>query len=75
MELYLNEEKADVIKKYMDLYPLDGITTNPKMIGSLGKVNYADSLRTLRQAVGDPAGGGVHLLNRRKGYLYQGPGQ
>ena len=53
MELYLNEEKADVIKKYMDLYPLDGITTNPKMIGSLGKVNYADSLRTLRQAVGD----------------------
>ena len=53
MELYLNEERADVIKKYMDFYPLDGITTNPKMIGSLGKVNYADSLRTLRQAVGD----------------------
>ena len=35
MELYLNEERADVIKKYMDFYPLDGITTNPKMIGSL----------------------------------------
>ena len=40
MELYLNEERADVIKKYMDFYPLDGITTNPKMIGSLGTVSY-----------------------------------
>lgn len=53
MELYLNEERADVIKKYMDLYPLDGITTNQKMIGALGRVNYEESLKTLREAVGD----------------------
>ena len=53
MELYLNEEKAAVIEKYLDLYPIDGITTNPKMIGNLGRTPYEDSLRQLRRAVGD----------------------
>lgn len=53
MELYLNEEHVDVIRTYMDLYPLDGITTNPKMIGALGKVPYEDTLRSLREVVGD----------------------
>ena len=53
MELYLNEERAAVIEKYLDLYPLDGITTNPKMIGSLGRVPYEESLRLLRKAVGN----------------------
>lgn len=52
MELYLNEERADVIAKYLDLYPIDGITTNPKMIGSLGKVPYEETLRNLRKVVG-----------------------
>ena len=53
MELYMNEEKAAVIGKYMDLYPLDGVTTNPKMLGSLGRVPYEESLRLLRKAVGN----------------------
>ena len=53
MELFLNEEKTEVIKKYFDLYPLDGITTNPKMIGALGPVDYASTLKSLRQIVGD----------------------
>ena len=37
MELYLNEERVDVVKKYLDLYPIDGITTNPKMMGESGQ--------------------------------------
>lgn len=52
MELYLNEERADIIRRYLDLYPIDGVTTNPKMIGSLGRVDYAQSLLRLREAVG-----------------------
>ena len=53
MEFYLNEEKADVIKKYFEIYPFDGITTNTKMIGALGKVAYADTIRGLRKAIGE----------------------
>ena len=53
MELYLNEANPEIVKKYMALYPLDGITTNPKMIGSLGKIPYDDTLRALREAVGE----------------------
>ena len=53
MELYLNEEKVEVIEKYFDLYPFDGITTNTKMMGALGKVDYVDTLKNLRKAVGD----------------------
>ena len=53
MELYLNEEKPEVIKKYLELYPIDGITTNPKMIGALGKREYAGILRELRGIVGE----------------------
>lgn len=52
MELYLNEERADIVKKYLDLYPIDGVTTNPRMIGSLGRVDYQQSLLGLREAVG-----------------------
>ena len=53
MELYLNEERVDVVKKYLDLYPIDGITTNPKMMGNLGRSPYEKNLRLLREAVGD----------------------
>ena len=53
MELYLNEERVDVVKKYLDLYPLEGITTNPKMMGNLGRTPYEKNLRLLREAVGD----------------------
>ena len=53
MELYLNEERVDVVKKYLDLYPIDGITTNPKMMGNLGRTPYEKNLRLLREAVGD----------------------
>jgi len=52
MELFLNEEKVEIIEKYFDLYPLDGITTNPKMIGSFGRIEYAETLKSLRKAVG-----------------------
>jgi len=53
MELFLNEERVEVIEKYFDIYPLDGITLNPKMIGSLGKIDYAKTLKALRKAVGN----------------------
>ncbi len=53
MEIFLNEEKLDVIEYYFDCYPLDGITTNPKMIGSLGKVDYKSTLQSYRKVLGD----------------------
>jgi TalC/MipB family fructose-6-phosphate aldolase len=52
MELFLNDERVEIIEKYFDLYPFDGITTNPKMIGSFGKTDYAKTLKSLRKAVG-----------------------
>lgn len=53
MELYLNEPSPEVIAKYLDLYPIDGVTLNPKMIATLGAGDYAETLRTLRKTVGN----------------------
>lgn len=52
MELYLNEADPAVIAKYLDLYPIDGVTLNPKMIATLGAGDYAETLRMLRRTVG-----------------------
>ena len=52
MEFYLNEANAEVVKRYLDIYPLDGITLNQKMAGSLGKREYAGILKELRDVLG-----------------------
>ena len=53
MELCINCEKADVIEKYMDLYPLAGVTCNPNMISRLKDPDFFGAIKKIRQAVGD----------------------
>ena len=53
MEIFLNSVDPEVIKNLMSIYPLAGVTTNHKMIGALGKVPYADTIRAIREACGE----------------------
>ena len=51
-ELMLNCENSELLKKYMDIYPIDGITVNPKMVSRLKNLDFFDVVRTLRKTAG-----------------------
>ena len=53
MELCINCEVAEVIEKYMDLYPLDGVTCNPNMISRLNDPDFFGAIKKIRKVVGD----------------------
>ena len=53
MELCINSEVAEVIEKYMDIYPLAGVTCNPKMISGLKDPDFFGAIKKIRKAVGD----------------------
>jgi len=52
MEFMLNSEHVETVKKYLALYPIDGVTTNPMMIAREGKTNFFNLIKDLRNAVG-----------------------
>jgi len=53
-EIYLNCENPEVVKKYFDLYPfLAGVTTNPAMISRLGRTDYFNILKEIREVIGN----------------------
>ena len=52
MELMLNSEKTDLVEKYLDLYPIDGVTTNPLMLSKRKEKDYFDIIKSLRKAAG-----------------------
>ncbi|HWQ74679.1 MAG TPA: transaldolase family protein [Syntrophomonas sp.] len=52
MEMMLNSQKPEVVEKYLDLYPIDGVTTNPQMIGEEKGKKYFEILKSLRSVIG-----------------------
>ena len=50
MEIFLNSADPKTVERYLEIYPLDGVTSNQKMIGLLGKTSYADTIKGLRNA-------------------------
>ena len=53
MELMLNCEKPEVLEKYLDLYPIDGVTTNPLMLSQRKEKDYFEIIKSIRKVVGD----------------------
>jgi len=53
MELMLNCENPELLKQYMDLYPIDGITVNPKMVARLKQPDFFGVVKKLRELAGE----------------------
>ena len=53
MELMINCEVIPVLEKYLDIYPIDGITTNPMMLSRRSEQDYFDIIKSLRKVAGD----------------------
>ena len=52
MKLLIDDAHIDQIKKIYDLYPIDGVTTNPSIIAKSGRRPY-DVLKEIREFIGD----------------------
>ena len=52
MELMLNSENPELVEKYMDIYPIDGVTTNPLMLAKRKEKDYFEIIKSLRKAAG-----------------------
>ena len=53
MELMINCEVISVLEKYLEIYPIDGVTTNPMMLSRRSEQDYFDIIKSLRKVVGD----------------------
>ncbi|MGN0292986.1 MAG: transaldolase family protein [Lachnospiraceae bacterium] len=54
MKLYLDDCRMDEIRKLMDLYPVDGITSNPSVLKKSGR-NPVEVLTEIRNYIGNDA--------------------
>ncbi len=52
MELLFDTANIEEIKKYTQFYPITGITSNPTILKSEGKINFFEHLREIRSIIG-----------------------
>lgn len=52
MELLFDTANIEEIKKYVQYYPITGITSNPSILKSEGKINFFEHLREIRTIIG-----------------------
>jgi TalC/MipB family fructose-6-phosphate aldolase len=53
MELLFDTANTEEIEKYLGYYPITGVTTNPSILKSEGKVKFFDHLRAIRSIIGE----------------------
>ena len=52
MKLFIDDADIEEIKRLCDLYPIDGVTTNPSILFKAGK-NPAEALKEIREVIGE----------------------
>ena len=52
MKLFIDDAHLDAIRKIYDLYPVDGVTTNPSILKKAGG-NPIEVLKSIREFIGD----------------------
>ena len=52
MELYIDDADTREIERLIDLYPIDGVTTNPSILAKTGR-DPKEVLREIRQLIGE----------------------
>lgn len=54
MELYIDDANVNEIRRLVDIYPIDGVTTNPSILSKTGK-NPVKVLKEIRSILGPDA--------------------
>lgn len=54
MELYIDDANINEIRRLIDIYPIDGVTTNPSILAKTGS-NPVDVLKEIRTILGPEA--------------------
>lgn len=54
MKLLVDDARIELIKSIYDLYPMDGVTTNPSILAKAGRKPF-DVLREIREFIGSKA--------------------
>lgn len=54
MKLFIDDANVENIKRLMDIYPIDGVTTNPKILAKIEK-DPRETLTEIRQIIGKSA--------------------
>ena len=52
-ELFLNTPDPEMVRKYIDRFPISGVTCNPQMIADMKRPDYINLLKELRAATGN----------------------
>ncbi len=52
MELLFDTANIEEIKKYMQIYPITGITSNPSILKAEGKIDFFKQLKEIREVIG-----------------------
>ena len=63
MKLLIDDARIDQIKKIYDIYPIDGVTTNPSILAKAGGRPY-QVLREIRAFIGPEADLHVQVISR-----------
>ena len=63
MKLLIDDARIDQIRRICDLYPIDGVTTNPTILARAGGRPY-DTLRAIRSFLGPEADLHVQVISR-----------
>ncbi len=54
MELYIDDANVNEIRRLIDLYPIDGVTTNPSILSKTGR-DPVEVLKEIREIIGPEA--------------------
>lgn len=52
MKLFIDDANVDEIRRLCDIYPIDGVTTNPSILGKVGR-NPIEVLKEIREIIGE----------------------
>lgn len=51
-DIYLNTEDPAIVRNMIDKYPFAGVCCNPQMVSRLGRPDFANIVKELREATG-----------------------
>ena len=52
-DIYLNTEDPAIVRNMIDKYPFAGVCCNPQMVSRLGRPDFANIVKELREATGE----------------------
>lgn len=60
MEFLLDTANINDIKKYQEIIPLSGVTTNPSIIKKEGKTDFFERLAQIKELIGEKRSSGSY---------------